>query len=393
MIADSIDVTKLTEADLRSIPLDKGGYEKLKKIEQLLTNEAATYGLRQEAAKISLNSLYGVIGNQYFRLYDLDNAEAVTLTGQLIIQWIARAIDVEMNRILKTEGKRYVLYCDTDSVYIHVEKVLEGMLKSTKKPIPEDPSALAQFKTDLLDKFCRDHMENFINNTFRDMTAKVLNGCGDYLRMKREVIADQALWTAKKRYILNVYDDEGIRHKEAEIKKVGVEIAKASAPQFCRDAMLEAVKMLMKGDKQGIYDLTERTRAKFYELSPEDIAFPRSVNPDGYADADTVWSKGAPLPVKGALVYNHLVKTLGLSNKYQLIKQGEKIKYLYLKEPNPTRDRVISFLNILPREFGLHEYIDLATQFEKSYIEPLNLILTPIGWSAEPRASLDAFWI
>jgi len=362
----------------------------LKTEEKILVNEVAKFDLFQKATKISLNSLYGVIGNGYFRFFDLENAEAVTLTGQFIIQYIARALDEFLNKMCKTQGVRYVLYCDTDSVYLSMDKVV-GMLKSRKADITHSEII------DNLDKTCSGLIEPFITQTFRDMVTNSLNGVGDFLFMKRESIADKAMWTAKKRYILNVYDDEGVRHKEADLKYIGVEIAKASAPKFCRDAMLKAVKLMMKGEREALWKLVEETRATFDTLQPEDIGFPRSVNGlEKYKDpsgrSPFVAGQGTPFHTKGALTYNFLLKTHQLGGKYQEIKEGEKIKYLYLKEPNKTKDRVIAFLNVLPKELGLNDFVDYNMQFEKSFIEPLGLILNPIGWSAEKRATLDSFF-
>ena len=358
----------------------------LKAEEAELVNTVAKYDLHQKATKISLNSLYGILGNEYFRFYSIDNAEAVTLTGQFIIKYIARELDRRFNAWCKTQNKRYVLYCDTDSVYIACDTVVEALRS-------HNPELTDVKIVDELDKMCRDSVEPFITKTFRHMVATCLNGCGDYLRMKREIIANKAMWTAKKRYIVNVYDDEGVRHIEPELKYVGVEIAKASAPKFCRDAMLEAVKILMRGEKDTLWKLVEKTHEQFLTLPPEDIAFPRSVSGlEKYSSEEAIWGKGTPFPVKGALLYNHYVQKFGLQSKYQNVKEGEKIKYLYLKEPNPTRDRVISFLNILPKEFGLHGFVDYEMQFTKSFMEPLSLILNPVGWTTEPIASLDSFW-
>ena len=396
------DIINLPKDDFEKVIGDLNDAE-LSALEAWYVNDVAAFDIKQKATKISLNSLYGVIGNNWFRFYDVDNAEAVTLTGQYIIQYIARELDREFNRLMKTKGVRYALYCDTDSVYIACEAVvkkIEAMMQAKGKECTHTTIV------EKLDEFCSKTVEPFITHEFQKMTAEHLNGCGDYLRMKREVIADKGIWTAKKRYLLNVYDNEGVKYAEPKLKYVGVEIAKASAPKFCRDAMLRAVKLLMKADKAGLHALTEETRLAFANLSVEDIAFPRSVNglgkysdPEGRVpflrgkDEQGNRTVGTPFHAKGALTYNFLLDQLKLNDKYQKIKDGEKIKFVALKEPNITSDRVIAFLNILPKEFGLHDSVDYETQFQKSFVDPLSLILNPVGWSAEPVASLEGFFV
>ena len=373
-------------------------------MEKRLLDDVAAFDIKQKATKISLNSLYGVIGNGYFRFFDLDNAEAVTLTGQFIIQYIAGELNRIFNQWLQTKDVRYALYCDTDSVYLSCEEYVKQWTRSIVTETGKQPThgeTIAE-----LDKFCSEKVEKFITNAFRKMNATCLNGVGDFLRMKREVIADKGIWTAKKRYILSVFDDEGVKYTDPKLKYVGVEIAKASAPKFCRDAMLKAVKLLMKGDKASLWALTEETRQAFNELPVEDIAFPRSVNnlakysdPEGKmaylrgTDEHGQRTIGTPFHVKGALIYNFLLDQVGLAGKFQKIKDGEKIKFVALKEPNPTGGSVISFLNILPQEMNLHRFVDYDVQFQKSFVDPLNLILHPVGWTHEPVASLESFFV
>jgi len=349
-------------------------------LEEKLDLEIASADLRQKAVKVSMNSLYGVVGNGYFRFFDVDNAEAVTITGQLIIQYISRELDKYLNELFGTTNYEYVIYCDTDSVYVRLEEFVNKYFAG--KP-PE-------FITKKVDKLCKDKIEKAIERICEEIVSKVLNGVQGHLSMKREAIGDKGIWTAKKRYLVNVRDMEGVVYAEPKIKYIGVALATATTPKFCRDRMLEAIKILMKGDQDKLIEYIEEQRLEFNKLAPEDIASPRTCNGiEKYSDASTVFKPRCPFHTKGAIIYNYLVRKMGLESKLQYIREGEKIKYLYLIEPNPTPDRAIAFLNTLPKEFGLHQYIDYDTMWSKGFIEPLNLILEPIGWRSEKVASLD----
>ena len=346
------------------------------------TELESAFDLRQKATKILLNSLYGSLGNEWFRWFDVKNAEAVTTTGQFIIQYIARGIDAYLNRRLKTD-QRWVIYSDTDSVYVTLKAVVDRFR----------PNGTMAEKVDFVDEFCKEAIQKEINRLFRLLTDRYLNGVGAYLLMNREVIGDKGIWTAKKRYLINVRDKEGIRKEPAELKYMGVEIAKSSVPKFCREAMKEAVTIVMEKDQKTLFKFVSDTKVKFRQQKIEDVSFPRGVNGlDKYGDKKSIYIKGTPFHTRGVLVYNHLIDQFGLESKYPKIKDGEKMKFFYLLEPNPVGTNAMAFLTEMPKEFGIHQYIDWETQWEKSFIEPLMLILNSIGWDTQPRASLSAFF-
>jgi DNA polymerase elongation subunit (family B) len=348
-----------------------------------LETQVSIYDLKQHATKIMLNSLYGAMGNQYFRFFDVKNAEAVTTTGQFIIQYIARGIDAYLNKRLKTNQK-WVVYSDTDSVYVTLKTVVDRYCP---------PTATMAEKVDFVDGLCKETIQKEINRLFRLLTDRYLNGVGEYLLMNREVIGDKGIWTAKKRYLINVRDKEGIRKEPAELKYMGVEIAKSSVPKFCREAMKEAVTIVMEKDQKALFKFVADTKVKFKQQKIEDVSFPRGVNGlDKYGDEKSTYIKGTPFHTRGVLVYNHLIDQFGLESKYPKIKDGEKMKFFYLLEPNPVGTNAMAFLTEMPKEFGIHQYIDWETQWEKSFIEPLMLILNSIGWDTQPRASLSAFF-
>jgi DNA polymerase elongation subunit (family B) len=360
----------------------KKAYEKTPTKE--LEKEIARCNNIQMAKKISLNSAYGAIGNQYFRYYKLTNAEAITLSGQVSIRWIENRMNSYLNKVLKTEGVDYVIASDTDSIYLNmgplVDRVFEGREKTTEGVVS------------FLDKICQLELEKYIEGSYEEL-ASYVNAYEQKMFMKRENIADRGIWTAKKRYILNVWDSEGVRYTEPKLKIMGIEAIKSSTPAPCRQMIKDALKLMMVGSEDDVIDFIEKCRTDFKKLPVEDISFPRSVSEvNKYKSHSTIYCKGTPVHARGALLYNHYIKDKDLTNKYSLIQSGEKLKFCYLKKPNPIRENVISFIQVLPKEFGLEQYIDYDLQFGKSFLEPLRIILDAIGWSVEKTTTLESFF-
>jgi len=329
-------------------------------------NQIASLHNKQMALKIALNSAYGAVGNQYFRFYDIRIAEAVTYGGQLSIRWIEQALNGYFNEILKTENEDYVIASDTDSVYITFEKLID-------KLNPKDP-------VKFLDQICTDKIEPFIDGKYAEL-AEYVNAYEQKMVMAREVIADKGIWTAKKRYILNVHNSEGVQYAEPKLKMMGIEAVKSSTPQVCRDKIRDALKLIMVGDEKELNDFIQDFRKEWMEMDAASIAFPRSCNGMGkWKDDNSVYRKGTPMHVKGALVYNHQLKINKLLSKYPKIMDGEKIKFVHLKDPNPYQCNAFTFVTDCPQELGINKYIDYEKQFEKSYVEPLKFITGAINW-------------
>jgi DNA polymerase elongation subunit (family B) len=326
------------------------------------------YNNIQMARKISLNSAYGAIGNQYFRYYDLAIAEGITTAGQLSIRWIEKKINQYLNKLLNTD-KDYVIASDTDSIYVTFDELIS-------KVKPNNP-------IDFLDTIAKEKIEPFIDKSYKEL-ADYVHAYDQKMQMKREVIADKGIWTAKKRYILNAWDVEGVRYQEPQLKIMGIEAVKSSTPAPCRAKIKEALKIIMSGDEKELNDFLIEFRKEFDELPPEEIAYPRSVNgvKKFYSDS-SIYRKGTPMHIKGALVYNHMVKERKLTRKYTLIQNGDKIKYLELRQPNPLGCNVISFPSKLPKELDILKYVDYDSQYEKSFIDPLSFITNNIGWKID----------
>jgi len=336
------------------------------------------------AKKISLNSAYGAIGNQYFRYFKLANAEAITLSGQVSIRWIENRMNKRLNKILKTENTDYVIASDTDSIYLNLGPFVDAVFKGREKT-PEQV-------VDFLNKVCEVEFEPYIESSYQAL-ADYVNAYDQKMQMKRENIADRGIWTAKKRYILNVWDSEGVRYAEPKLKIMGIEAVKSSTPAPCRQMIKDGLKLVMSGTEDEVIDFIEKSRKDFRALPPEEISFPRSVsNVVKYKGANTIYAKGTPMHVRGALLFNFYIKERGLDKKYAYIQNGEKIKFCYLKNPNPTRENVISFIQDFPKELDLERFIDYEMQFNKAFLEPVKTILDAIGWSVEKKVSLESFF-
>ena len=350
-----------------------------------LEKEIARCNNIQMAKKIQLNSAYGAIGNNYFRYYMLANAEAITLGGQFSIRWIERKVNKYMNKVLKTKEKDYVIASDTDSIYLHMGPLVEVVYKGREK----NAESIVTF----IDKVCQVELEKYISDSYQAL-ATYVNAYEQKMFMKRETIAERGIWTAKKRYMLNAWDIEGVRFAEPKLKMMGIEAVKSSTPAPCRKMIKDAISIIMNESEENVQQYIKKMRTEFRNMNPADIAFPRTCNNVAkYRSHLTIYQKGTPIHVRGSLLFNHYLKERNLLGKYNVINNGEKIRFCYLKTPNPIRENVISFISDFPVELGLSEYIDYDLQFSKSFIEPLKAILDSIGWSVEKIATLDSFFV
>tara|TARA_B100000497_G_scaffold63793_1_gene72102 strand:- start:7925 stop:9226 length:1302 start_codon:yes stop_codon:yes gene_type:complete len=361
----------------------KQQYEKTPTIE--LTKEISRCNNIQMAKKISLNSAYGAIGNEYFRYFRIANAEAITLSGQVSIRWIEDKMNTYLNKLLKTEDVDYVIASDTDSIYLNMGPLVESIYGGRK--------ASDEKIVNFLDKICQMELEKYIESSYQELATKV-NAYDQKMQMKRENIADRGIWTAKKRYILNVWDSEGVRYDKPKLKIMGLETARSSTPSFFRDKLKKAFTITINNTNDDLINFIETVRKETKKQEIVNISFPRSLNNlDKYRSSADLYKKGTPIQVRGAILYNHHIKTMKLQNKYPMIQEGEKIKFLYLKTPNPIGENVIAYFQTLPNEFKLDKYIDYDQQFEKSFLEPLTKFCSAIGWYVEKRGSLESFFV
>ena len=360
----------------------KQQYEKTPTIE--LKKEISRCNNIQMARKIQLNSAYGAIGNEHFRYYKLEIAEAITLSGQLSIRWIERKMNAYLNKVLKTQDVDYVIASDTDSMYLNlgplVERVYEGREKTAESIVS------------FLDKVASLELEKFIESSYQEL-ADYLNAYAQMMKMKRENIAERGFWTAKKRYVLNVWDSEGVRYAKPKMKICGMETARSSTPAYFRDKLEQAYRIIVTKTNEDVLDFINEIKDDTKQQNYLNIAFPRGCNGlSKYRSAADIYKKGTPIQVRGALLYNYYIRKNNLEHKYPIIQEGEKIKFIYLKTPNPIRENVISFFQQLPKELNLDKYIDYTLQFEKSFFEPIKNVLECIGWQAERKGNLSSFF-
>ena len=346
-----------------------------------LLKEISRLNNLQMAMKIALNSAYGAMGNQYFRYFDLRMAEGITTSGQLSIRWMANKLNAFMNKTLKTEGKDFVIAIDTDSIYLRLEELVEQ--------VAGDKDTAGKIK--FMDKICEDVFQPFIDKGYQEL-AQYMNAYGQKMIMKREVLADKGIWTAKKRYVLNVHNSEGVQFAKPKVKVMGLEMVKSSTPAIIREKLRDAIPVILSGDEKQVHKYVEDFRKEFRQLPVEDIAFPRGVNGIKKFAGSPIYAKGTPIHVRGALLFNHYIKKMNIDRKYQSIRDGDKIKFVYVQKPNPFQEDVISFPSNLPSEFGLQNYIDYDKQFEKVFQDAIQIVIEPLGWKAQEESSLEDFF-
>jgi DNA polymerase elongation subunit (family B) len=371
--------------------IDRSKYKKqMLKAEQEYQNDKSKKSLLKDisrlnnlqmAMKIALNSAYGAMGNQYFRYFDLRMAEGITTSGQLSIRWMANKLNSFMNKTLKSDGKDYVIAIDTDSIYLSLEDLVEGACvgKTTDQKIK------------FMDKICEDIFQPFIDKGYQEL-AEYMNAYSQKMIMKREVLADKGIWTAKKRYVLNVHNSEGVQYAKPKIKVMGLEMIKSSTPAVIRDKLRDSINVILEGNQSNLHSYIIKFREEFNKLPLEEIAFPRGVNGTRQYAGSPIYTKGTPIHVRGSLLYNHYVKKMGLEKKYQLIRDGDKIRFIYVKKPNPFNEDVIAFPQELPKEFGLHNFIDYDLQFQKTFLDAVQNIIQSLGWNVEEQSSLEDFF-
>jgi len=340
----------------------------------------------QMAIKIAMNSLYGATANIYFLYYIAAMAEAITTSGQLSIRYAEKSVNDYLNKFMKTENLDYIVYIDTDSIYVDMAPVIEkvfGTIDIDKKT-----------GEDFLDKVCKEKIEKIIEDGYVELAEK-MGAYRNAMAMKREKITDKSVFVAKKRYVMNALNSEGVHYEEPKISVTGLESVRSSTPEICREKLKQSFKVIMTSDEINTQKFIGDFRNEFFKLPAEQVAKISGTDDiEKYIDKKTgSYKKGCPMHVRGCILYNNFLKENGLDRKYESIKSGDKIKFVYLKSPNPIKENMISFPNILPSEFGLEKYIDYETQFDKVFLSPIDNLLGAIGWSAEKVDSIENFFM
>lgn len=351
------------------------------KSQKHLLKEISRLNNLQMAMKIALNSAYGAMGNQYFRYFDIRMAEGITTSGQLSIRWMANKLNAMLNKTLKTQDQDFVVAIDTDSIYLTLENLVE------KVAVDKDTTGKIKY----MDRICEEVIQPFIDQGYQEL-AEYMNAYSQKMIMKREVLADKAIWTAKKRYVINVHNSEGVQFAKPKVKVMGLEMVKSSTPAVIRDKLHDSLEVILHGTEKDLHKYVMDFKREFDKMPVEDIAFPRSCNGLKQYAGSPIYVKGTPIQVRAALLFNHHCKRLGIQNKYQAIRDGDKLKFVYLRTPNPIQEDVIAFTTQLPKELGVHTYIDYDKMFEKVFSDALQIVIEPLNWKTQEETSLEDFF-
>ena len=375
--------SKIKKEMLRVEQLAEDEHDPVKKKE--LKKQITQLHNSQMAIKISMNSLYGACANPYFIYYIAEMAEAITTSGQLSIRYAQKSVNSYLNSVLDTDNVDYIVYIDTDSIYVNMEPLVEKVFGTSDISREEGEK--------FLDEVCQGKIEGIIEDGYKKL-ADYLGAYRNAMVMKREKITDKAVFVAKKRYVLNTLNSEGVHYEIPKISVTGLESVRSSTPEICRKKMQDVFKVIMNGTEADTQKFIEDFRQEFSKLPVEDIAKNSGTDDiDKFMNKQTVYKKGTPIHVRGAIVYNKHLKQLGFDKKYEEIKSGDKIKFVYLKLPNPIKENIISFPSVLPKEMGMEKYIDYDMQFDKVFLKPLESIMISLGWSAEKVDTIESFFM
>jgi DNA polymerase elongation subunit (family B) len=330
-----------------------------------------------------MNSLYGATANKFFLYYIAEMAEAITTSGQLSIRYAQKSVNNYLNKVLKTDNVDYIYYIDTDSIYVNMGPLIKNVFGTTDIDLKTGE--------EFLDKVCKEKIEKVIEDGYAEL-AGYMGAYRNAMSMKREKITNKTLFIAKKRYIMNVLNSEGVHYEEPKVSVTGVESVRSSTPEICREKMRSIYKVIMNSTETETQAFIEEFRKDFYNLKPEHIGKTSGTDDiEKYMDGNS-YKKVCPIHVRGAILYNMFLEKSNLTNSYEKIKSGDKVKFIYMKTPNPIRENIISFPGALPKEMKLEDYIDYETQFEKVFLGPVKNILTAINWSSEKLDTLEDFF-
>ena len=340
----------------------------------------AFFHKRQLVQKILLNSLYGVLGLPAFRFYDVDNATAVTTTGQTVIKSTADMANIKYNKELGDPDLDSNIYIDTDSVFFSAVPLMDKRLPNWKN---EEQDVIAGYVNDIAEE-----MQDYLNDFYDIMSTKIFNVDKDKhrLEIKKEYVAKAGLWIAKKRYAQWIISDNGVPCDRLDVK--GLDVKRSSFPKAFQECMGKVLIDILKG--VGEEELTKYVLdfKKNMENRPNsEIAKNTAVKnlkkymPKGKRVPFTTM-KGTPAHVKAAIAYNDLLKHFKVPYKYGPLVNGDKVKWVYLKT-NPLGLDGLAFTGWKdPPEIEefIETYIDHNKIFERELRYKLQDFYNAIGW-------------
>lgn len=343
------------------------------------TEKYEFYKKRQLVQKILLNSLYGVLGLPAFRFYDRENAEAVTTTGQEVIKSTADMVNVKYNKELGTKGDDHNIYIDTDSIFFSAVPILDK-----RKPGWEDKTQneIAGYVNEIAEE-----VQDYLNQFYDIFSERILNVPKDKhrLEIKKEYVAKAGLWIAKKRYAQWIISDNGVPVDKLDVK--GLDIKRSSFPKSFQKIMSNVLIDILKGkDELEITDMVMDFKNNLSKLSVVDIAKNSSVKNlskyMGKRRKPFEIQKGTPAHVKAAIIYNDLLQHYKSPYKYSPMRDGDKIKWVYLKNNPMNIDGVaLNGYNDPPEiEEFIQSYIDYDRIFERELKNKLQDFYDAVGW-------------
>lgn len=347
-----------------------------------IKRQIASLDSTQMAAKTFGNGLYGAMANVYFRFFDFRMAEGITSSGQYFIRHTATNVSAIIDSINGEPGS--LVYCDTDSNFFTLAPLVDRLGITDAATI-----------TEAIDKFFEARIAPKIQRVCDDIAQR--NNCAiNRLSMKREKICSSGIWVTKKRYALMVCDNEGVRYAVPEASVTGLEVKRSSTPKVCREYLKSAIDIILLKGEADLQQFVETVREEFLTLTPYQIGKPSGVNglrkysmkgPQIYVQSR------CPRHVKAALVYNYHLDRMTLKASYPSIGEGGKARYVELKVPNPLHQEVVSFVDELPREFGVDSYIDYDKMFYLTFLKPLDRLCASCGWTTKKVNTLADFFV
>lgn len=386
LIVDYMTRRKTTKKEMLGLEQEAENFKKAGdyKSAEALKNKIASLNNLQMAIKILMNSLYGAMANKGFRFFNSDVAESITSTGQLYLRSIEKQIDEDLAAVFKIAKTTMMVYADTDSVYFSLKDVIDKYA----------PGASELQRINMIEKLTLDKIVPAVNK-ITEQVSRDINAYSHKIIFKNEIAADKVIWLGKKMYVCRVHSSEGVRYAKPKYKTMGISLVRSSTPKVVQDSLRNSLDTIFTKGESDTQQYIQTTRTDFMKFTPEEVAFPRGVSNVGeYSSSANIYRERTPIHCRAALLHNHLIDKLGLGNVYEKIKDGDKLKFIYLRSPNPIHENVIGWSadGKLPEEFGLHKYIDWELQFEKTFKDAIENIIEPIGWSTEPRATLDEFF-
>lgn len=365
-------------------------------VEQLSAFYNYEYSKKQElnilqmVFKILINSLYGALGNRYFKLFNVDIARAITGNTRFYIVLSKHRIPEFLNKFGKSNGvedNNYYCYSDTDSLYFTLQPISHVLY---------DPTDDNNTKADKIDDFIKTEIDPVIEENNKEFCDFVNALDSTVVKAEREVIADSAVFVAKKRYFMRVLDNEGVRYETPKIKRMGIEIVRSSTPSFSKKYLDDSINIILDKNNKDLLEWVKETKQLFTKQKLSEIAKTSSVSNLNYNLDKVQYDQNGrkisiPINSRAALVTNRYIEQNNLSNQFQPISPNDKIKILYMKTPNPLNSNVMAFIDNRFAEM-FRQYVDFDENWDKFFLAALEIMTNPLNYDlGNQKEELDVW--